>query len=590
MLTQIKDALWHQGYMVKDEWLRSQNTSNMNQINYIKRKFLDSSIEQTCEPILAFKPDTSHPKKTSQYYVVEIVEVVDISLSETDRIHLKRSPRGTLKFLLNAGGQLFIAIEKSKLPEDFNTTITPGTKLEISPNADFIYGVLFLTPDNCRLLGGMNPALIYKRKHIYGDKENGIVPPQVPQPTATQSPPPLQSLLSSRPKQTEQVQNQNQISLHNNHIQPNRNIVITKITHADRLPSPPKSDQINQNNQIPISSYFTPTPGRTNETSPPRNDVFSTPKPTDKEKDVITVIDSPIKTSQKPKQMPKNTNKTPIYITPSSDNSPHRTTQRPHKDVSNFDLSSSDEEIVIPYHNTQTTERKVAKPSPNDALQTPKPKPKLTQSTKQNSFLKSSDSYDFESEDDISSAKKPQFTQYPTKGQTTLTQVQIPHKEPKKLDQPKVQNYFDSDDEQSNMTIGSSESESPARQILSPPTPGSATLSLIQLLALREVIGNEYFVKARFSRLGDLYTSNNQFVAWCDISNGNLISKVALDTELILHGLEIRSVIDYINLDDSEIPRRKEKLAEYLSTFSPPLKVLDKGMQKDGGPRFMLMG
>jgi hypothetical protein len=164
----------------KDDWINSLIWRNFESFQKIWDEFLITNINLTTLPFKDFDEFTSPCLKLSRSAVVQINEVVDISLPSPDRVAFKQSPKGTLKFLLTYGNQIFIGIEKEKLDSSvFNTTLTPGCKASISEGTEFRYGVLFLKPSNIKLLAGSSASdLVAKRKFIY--QKEGQSPQVVP--------------------------------------------------------------------------------------------------------------------------------------------------------------------------------------------------------------------------------------------------------------------------------------------------------------------------------------------------------------------------------------------------------------------------
>lgn len=169
-LEEIKNKFTSQcGLVPRDDWLNSLFSRNISNFQKIWEDFLTTNICRTTLPFRELRQVTEPCLKLSKSVVVQINEVVDISLPNSDRIAFKQSPKGTLKFLMSHGDQIFIGIEKEKLDSSiFNTTLVPGCKVRISKGTEFRYGVLFIRKNNIELLkSSFAPDLIEKREQIY---------------------------------------------------------------------------------------------------------------------------------------------------------------------------------------------------------------------------------------------------------------------------------------------------------------------------------------------------------------------------------------------------------------------------------------
>ena len=164
----IQKQYFMMGVSLRSDWIQEMISNGIQDFSVLEKNFLKTNIGITSEPNREFSNFMQEYSITSQDFIVQIDEVVDIGLPYVDRIEMKRDPNGTLKFLLNSGGTQFIGLEKTKLGPNFTIgRITPGTKLLISKGSEIRYGVLFLTPENAHILGGKADDLISQRKYIY---------------------------------------------------------------------------------------------------------------------------------------------------------------------------------------------------------------------------------------------------------------------------------------------------------------------------------------------------------------------------------------------------------------------------------------
>ena len=528
MKNQIKAQLRNQGFYVTDQWLDSLNPTLLGDIESVKRKYLETNIDLTSEAIPDFIGFSENHKKTKADYVVQVDEVVDISLPQEDRINLKRSPKGTLKFLLNSGGNRFPAIEKETIDsKSISLFMTPGSKVQIKAGSDIWYGVLFLTKSNITFLGGVSQEIVNKRSFIYSGKQ----PVQQRQPQETHQ----------SPQNLPHGQQQN-VTTKNPPIIIKRTVVPQKQTQNQATIQEAFSNA-NQNMKTPQQKVSV------QKTS---NEMLQTPKPSS------SSISSFLNTPVQEKSLPST------FLTPTPETSPIRLTQNSRK-RNNFDFSSSDELS----DETSFSQKKTT----NSSTSTPKViHTKLTKE-KESSF--SSDLEDLPKKEPLIS---------PTQ--------RTKKKEKPKLTKEQAEKFLNEDDSQNlNLSVSDEpgDEESPKREILPPISPSTGVLDMIGLLALHEHKGSEFLVNAKFSQLNDCFLSGDVFVGNCYITNGNISSLVAIHQNILMNGLQIRSIDEYRNMSDDETYQRKQFLSEYLQSFLPPLKVLDRGTLPNNEPRFLLI-
>ena len=164
----IKKQYFLLGVSLKIDWIQQMINSGIDDFSLLETYFLKTNINITSEPNREFSDFMKEYSVTNQDFIVQIDEVVDVGLPYIDRIEMKRSPNGTLKFLLNSGGTQFIGLEKTKLGSEFAIgRIVPGTKILVSKGSEMRYGVLFLTNENTHIIGGKADDLLKQRKFIY---------------------------------------------------------------------------------------------------------------------------------------------------------------------------------------------------------------------------------------------------------------------------------------------------------------------------------------------------------------------------------------------------------------------------------------
>lgn len=180
------------GINIKNEWLQNMINNGNSSYEMLYKAFMETNIEQTTNVNKEFTQYQNQKVVISSNNVVQIEEIVDISLPFNDRAEFRQDPNGTLKLLLNIGGYQFIGIEKTKITNNqISTFTTPGSKLRIKAGSVMRYGVLFIGNDNVEFLGGFSPDLVEKRKQIYNPSNNQSRNTQRPiqQPQPVQRPP-----------------------------------------------------------------------------------------------------------------------------------------------------------------------------------------------------------------------------------------------------------------------------------------------------------------------------------------------------------------------------------------------------------------
>ena len=570
MINDLKTLLQSDGFYVKDEWIQKFDQNQLQQIDPVKKKFLETNIKETSEQISDLLSFSEAHRKTKYDYVVQVDEVVDISLQESDRIVFKHSPRGTLKFLLNTGGEHFVAIEKEQInSKSINVFMQPGSKIKIKAGSDLWYGVLFLNNSNVSFLGGHAPDLVEKRRHIYRD--GGSSSANRPSTTTTTT--------TTNTNTTITTTNINTTTTPTNTNTNNNNTVNRPDTALmkDFLSSSSSSDNEDKDHSS--------VPKEQN-----HKDQDVQPKDKQEPKDKSNSSKNEDKTSTKKSSQSTKASKKDkaIFVAASPQSSPKRLTQtaKPHVDLNNFELSTSSDD-------SDSVSRPINKESNKNKQSTSK-KPSQKERT---SYLKSSDSDEIEdtiiiSDNDKSTDESSKKDIVPTAQDSGKDSPIDKKREKLKLTQQKINQYLNDSNDESDIDLSSDSDDnnnSPPREILPPISPSSGVYDMIGLNALPPSKGTEYLVNAKFSKLKDVYLSGNDFKATCDITNGNLSSTVSIDPEILYRGMEISSVEEYRNLDDDDIVRKRFQLSDYLEVFSPPIKVRDLGEQNDNSPRFMLL-
>lgn len=165
--TNMSDELNFISSNISNEWIQ-----NNKEAQNILELFINTDINLTSLP--AF--DSSILSVESFYLrkdiLVQVDEIVDISIPYAERCDFKMGKNGTLKLLLDDGSLKFIGISKTRI-EYFNPLLQPGLKIIIKKGTLIKYGVVFLDNENIKIIGGKSDIQIERRRSIvvYNPKE-----------------------------------------------------------------------------------------------------------------------------------------------------------------------------------------------------------------------------------------------------------------------------------------------------------------------------------------------------------------------------------------------------------------------------------
>jgi hypothetical protein len=123
-------------------------------------EFLALDLSVTSSPVLS-PGNFSHPQFTfSKSALLQVHEILDISLAAPQRLNLEVSPSPTFKILLSDGFVPVVALTKGLFPQ-LSPALLPGLKLVVKPGVVTRFGVILLESHrSVEFIGGFSPLLI----------------------------------------------------------------------------------------------------------------------------------------------------------------------------------------------------------------------------------------------------------------------------------------------------------------------------------------------------------------------------------------------------------------------------------------------
>lgn len=154
------------GVILKDSWIDQIKFGKFQSFEEFFKEFLFTDIEQTTEPDSFLIENFQKPHYCiTKPITVQIDEIVDVSISDKERLHINKSQNPTLKALINSGGFRIAGVLHDQV-QNLDLDIEPGIKILIKSGAYLNYGVLLIYEDNVVVLGGNSPQLIEKRDQM----------------------------------------------------------------------------------------------------------------------------------------------------------------------------------------------------------------------------------------------------------------------------------------------------------------------------------------------------------------------------------------------------------------------------------------
>jgi hypothetical protein len=149
----------------KLRWLESLIDSGVDTESQILEKFLECDIESSSEPHEALSMVDRRPTYIlEREFILQLDEVVDVSVRERSRLNFESGPRSTFKFMLNNAGLPLIGVVQERIPGISIDTV--GVKLKVSVGTSCHYGVFLLSPGTTTLLGGSSARMVSKREQF----------------------------------------------------------------------------------------------------------------------------------------------------------------------------------------------------------------------------------------------------------------------------------------------------------------------------------------------------------------------------------------------------------------------------------------
>ncbi|KAH0795841.1 recQ-mediated genome instability protein 1 [Histomonas meleagridis] len=154
------------GWNIKESWFNQVFNNGINDFDTIHQELLNTDISLSCEPHDDFLSLAQKSYWSLPYNVVlQVNEVVDISLPYEKRINFESSPKGTFKIDLSDGGFQLVGVTETQIPH-LSVSIMPGQKIHISNNTVVCYGVFMLNEHNVQINGGFSDIQIEKKERI----------------------------------------------------------------------------------------------------------------------------------------------------------------------------------------------------------------------------------------------------------------------------------------------------------------------------------------------------------------------------------------------------------------------------------------
>lgn len=151
------------GVYLNKSWIDFVKSKDFRSFDDLLNEFLFTDIEQTTEPNYFLIENIQKPQCfITTPMIIQIDEIIDVSLSDKDRLYNNKSQNPTLKMLVNSGGFKTSGIIQDQI-QNLDLDIEPGLKILVKSGAYLIYGVLMICEDNTIVLGGSSPKLIEKR-------------------------------------------------------------------------------------------------------------------------------------------------------------------------------------------------------------------------------------------------------------------------------------------------------------------------------------------------------------------------------------------------------------------------------------------
>lgn len=147
------------GINAKRKWVEETLVSGAKSPEDVLERFLNADIEETteCGPENQLSMNFMKPQMILEApVIVQVNEVVDVSLPELERLEMKESSSPTLKLLLSDGDSIYGIVQR---PIPGIKVGCAGVKVKISAGTIMRYGVFILNEENTLCLGGRSDKI-----------------------------------------------------------------------------------------------------------------------------------------------------------------------------------------------------------------------------------------------------------------------------------------------------------------------------------------------------------------------------------------------------------------------------------------------
>lgn len=169
-IEELLEELLSRSLCPRPRWAATVVGDGVGGVDELAAQFLDSDFRESCEPRCRILEVLIEPVYLLESdWIVQLNEVVDVSLRDGDRQELAQSKNPTLKLLISDGIDV-AAVAKRLIPGIAVGTV--GVKLEIKKGTLFRYGIPLLDEMNTRVIGGSCTTLLEQLEEFRG-RERG---------------------------------------------------------------------------------------------------------------------------------------------------------------------------------------------------------------------------------------------------------------------------------------------------------------------------------------------------------------------------------------------------------------------------------
>jgi hypothetical protein len=167
----------------------------------ILEQFLALDLSQTSEPTLSITSLANPCWHLVDPILVQIEEIVDITIPFSQRINFEISKNPTFKILLSDGFVQCIGLTRGMFPQ-LSPLLTPGAKALVKAGSEVRFGVIFFNShQNVEILGGKSPLLVEKCRSILSCASKVAIEAAPSKPPAKPHPAPVLTLVCEKEKE-----------------------------------------------------------------------------------------------------------------------------------------------------------------------------------------------------------------------------------------------------------------------------------------------------------------------------------------------------------------------------------------------------